>query len=270
MEIIVRDLEDFNILKQFASYSSELTRVIEIPDARIAEIKIAHEDILNKYCNVDAIPDMLIDLRPKVFALKNKLYIEGIDDELATYLNLPADGEIKLVSLQRFMELIDSFNITESAKPYFTKVNEDDDISTLYTSRFAVNYKHTRWSLDKHFNKVGELNLDTREAILKKYRVFKNLEVERIEGNSVFCKGDVELRFFFLSFQQKAAFQPGKLISVMTEKVYGRNKKILISPEIVPKTFPKEYIRIEVKSTKRDIPAKLLKVAYTEYKMRNR
>lgn len=271
MELIVHNKEDFNTLKQFASYSSELTGVLEIPDFRINDVKVKYEELLNKYCDIDTFPEVLIDTRPKIIAIKDKLYIENVDSELSTYLDLPINGEIKLNTFVKVLELVEMFNIDETAKSFFTKISEDDSITKLYSSNFSTNYKHKRWSLAKNLEKISDLKINEREISEKSFKVYRNLKIERVEGNSVFCENNFELRFFFLSFQQKSVFHKGQILNAMCDKTYGgRNKKILISPEIVPSSFLDKFEKIEVKANKRDIPIKLLKPAIIEYIVRNR
>ena len=266
MEVIVHNIDDFKRLVPYATYSSNITHVIEIPDYKLSEVPQECLDILTKHFSHDY--DM-VDTRPKIIAIKGKLYIQDIGDDLKTYLDLPMNGEIKANSWIKVLELIDLFNISDEAKIYFTPIDENSDISNLYCSNFAMNYKHKRISLEKLVKTVGDLKFNTREISIKKYKVYKNLEIEKVIDNSVFCKNNKELRFFFLSFQQKAAFQPSKIISVMTDKVYKKGQ-LLFSPEIVPNDFTDFYEHIEVKSNKRDIPIKLLKMAYIEYFVRNK
>lgn len=276
MEIIVHNKEDFNKLREYATYSSELTGVLELSGSGLTYVLENLKDIVDKYIDVENIP--LVDERPELVLINKKLFIQNIDEELSIYLGLPYNKEVKSTSYYKVMELLinNSIKMSEEVKALFTDLTEDDALSKLQCSKFNINHKHKRWSLRSlgEDKKIKDLHFENRTIETKSYKVYKGIVVDRVEGTTVYGHnnfGEVELRFFFLSFNQKALFNTGAVINAMTDKPYGgKGKKILINPEIVPYSFPNTFIRKELKSNKRDIPIKLLRLAFIEFTFRNR
>ncbi len=279
MELIVNNKEDFTLLKKYASYSSETTNVIEIENSFVPYVLENFKDIIQKYStNIDA-----LDIKkPELLLSNGKMFLKGIDEGLSVYLGLPYSKEVKADSYDKAFELLGNGVIrpSQDVASILTPMNEDSSVDELFCSNFTVNYKHKRVSL-KNFpgvSKISDLKFDDRDIVINSYRVYKDIEITEVSqvGKEYIVKGknkfgQIELRFYFLSYDQKALFRSRKPINVMSNKIYGGKKqRILISPEIVPNSFPDTYIRKELSSNKRDIPVKLLRLAYSEYVYRNR
>ena len=275
MELIVTNQNDFNLLKEYASYYSERTKVIEIESSSIEYVLENYKHILDKYTDTNINIEIS---KPELIISSGRLYLSNADESLSVYLNLPYSKEVKLDAYEKVIELL--WNGVIKASPevslLFTQLSENDPISSLFCSKFAINYKHHRWTLNSLGDQVTikDLKFDERTIEDKTYKVYRNIIIDSISGNNVLghtLYGQVELRFYFLTFDQKNLFKPGNTVNAMVEKAYGgKSKKILMSPEIVPSSFPKNYTRRELKTTKRDIPVKLLRAAYMEYSYRNR
>lgn len=275
MELLVHNKEDFDKLKQFAGYSSELTGVLEISKSNLNYVLEAYKDIVDKYIDVTEVP--IVDTRPELVLQNKKLYLFDADEELSLYLGLPYNKEVKSASYGKVIELVanNSIKLSEDVKPLFTPLTEEDNVSKLQCSKFSINHKHKRWSLRTlgEDTKIKDLHFEDRDVETKSYKVYKGIVIDRVEDTTVYGHnnfGEVELRFFYLSFNQKSLFTKGAVVNAMTDKPYGgKSKKILINPEIVPLSFPNTFVRREIKSKKRDIPIKLLRLAYIEYMFRS-
>ena len=278
MQFIVQDKSDFETLKSFASYCSPLTGVIEIPDTNMNIVFETYKNIISKYVNqetkIEAIkPTVILSTKDEP-----KLYVENCDDLTRFYLDLTYDGEVKRDSFVKLLDML-KLNLLNPSKEVIDLLSKDltqeDSIDKLFSSRFTTNYKHKRYSLKQAGTTIADLKLfdESRELSISQFKVYLNLEIVSLDGTILKCKDDYgnnyELRFFYLPENRKAMLCPGIRIGAMAEKVYGRSpNKILIDPEIVPLNFPKTFLRPEIKTNKRDIPIKLLRVAFAEYSYR--
>ena len=286
MELIIKNTNDFNTLRKYATYSSSLTGVLEIPDNIVATVFKEQEKIISKYLNKEE--GKLLDENKPVVILacskdKPKLYIDNADAITSLYLDLPFDKEIKRDSFDKLIELIklDVIKLSSDVAKLFSRdLTDNSPIESLFSSNFTTNYKHKRISLNLLFpdGKISDLdffNAEKREVVFSKFNVYQGIKINSITAdNKILGKDhsgiDYELRFFYLGENKKSILSPGMEINVMADKSYGGNKRIIINPEIIPATFPKTCIRQELKTNKRDIPSKLLKVAWAEYSYRMR
>ena len=172
MELIVHNKEDFNKLKQFAGYSSEITGVLEISSSNLNYVLENYKEIVDKYADVNNI--QVVDTRPELTLQNKKLYVFDADEELSMYLGLPYNKEVKSSSYGKVIELIanNSIKLSDEVKPLFTPLSEDDEVSKLQCSKFTINHKHKRWSLRSLGEevKIKDLHFEDRQVETKTYK----------------------------------------------------------------------------------------------------
>lgn len=282
MEFIVKDKADFDVLKSYASYYSPITGVLEISDNFMPELFTKHESVISKYVNrtIHAVEDKKPIVSLGGSEDRPKLYVDEADDGTKLYLDLPYNGEIRADSFAKLLDLLrlGLVRANDEVRGVLSKdLTVDSPIASLFSKNFSTNYKHKRWTLMNAGTTIRDLdffNKDTREIVFTKLTVYSNLRVKSVTAdNKVMCETDdgrnYELRFFYLSEGKKSILSAGTRISVMSDKIYGGgNNKILIDPEIVPLNFPNSFVRNEIKTSKRDIPVKLLRIAWAEYAYR--
>ena len=270
MQVLVKEKEDFNTLKDIAIYSSERTGVMELDDSQITPF---FAEILKKY-KIKQQSTIVRD-KPKIVgeALPNKvqLYIESDDKELSNFLNTDYKGTIPNSSFVDLFLLLQLglVELDDNTKYLFSKdLNDDSEVSKLICSRFQTNFKKHRYSLIDNVEYIKDLNFNDCEKIEKEYYVYKDFKILDIvqDGNKshYVCERDNKQHKIYVFGQLK--YNIGDTINIMIND--DKLNMYIFSAIFVPSCFPDKLTIKSIKTNKRTYPKKLLDMAYAEYNFR--
>lgn len=307
IEAIVNDERDFEKLKPYADYYSELTHVMSFPlsviDKGLPEIeKYFTKEYLTEKHQEDCKYVIDFDVNSYKFLLITPdSYIDFVGGVRAKDAKI---GIAKLESL-KFIYILLKYNLVKMGdgfREYFSPLDKDCKLSDLKTFKSKVNFRGKRWSFEKYFKENIEngkfkfKDIDSIKVVNSglfnvKYTKIPNYKEVRIIiddvnkkdkkclGHSVSNNNEMyEIQRYGWAPFHLSCWQEGKEVRILTKAVYGdyndenNSYRKIISPILLPEDIIIDNIdefSVNLASlTCGKYPVKLLNEMYFEYKIR--
>lgn len=187
LEVQIKDKELFNKLKEFASYYSDTTKVLCLPDSCRSKIPIEYS------------VSQVIDDKPVLKYDNGKIKIEPMTDEIRCYLDMFKNWQysIPLKSMEKLQSLVegDAVIIDGSFKAEFNRLPASAKVKDLSISskRYKVNGKMFSFSSIEDVRLVDlfrGITFTEKKMVLKKIKV-----IDFANGTDSRLRNRVELSF---------------------------------------------------------------------------
>lgn len=279
INIQVTDTKDFEKLSEIADYSSVLTKVISLSDEGVVQANIKYPGLLRKY----EVENNNIVVEKAVAIYKNgKILLENASADLLLFLEVYSsmNPQVKTSSFGRFFIAVNNglIELDKSLEEILTPMNYKSTIGDLIASKGKVRFRGKLWSLNElgADNKIQKtllfheaLPIKTRMLPLKDMTV---IEFDEVHGVTKVSNPSNELvysiKFYKHSPLLKQILKPGRVINLITAKIYGdkKNGYSLNSPTIIPRDLNiKEFHSLKCS---RSIPINFYNAAWHEYMYR--
>lgn len=278
--------EDYELLKDYASYKSDRTYVCEFTQLGLEAIRQRGlGDVLAKYVTEeveDQIKQSVTEKVPKVKIVKKKVVIEDPTYEVLSYLDSRSvvNSEVKIGNFCELFTLIRQGFVVpdESFAKVMQPMDEESSVTELFSSNGGVRFRGKLWRIKTELSdwKVKDLKFEDAQKLVNKYKLFRDLKVVEFDSstNEVSLKDEergqeYKSKLFYVTPVMKVLFKKGNSVSLVTKKVYGQSEGgyLLINPVVVPKGFKSE-LDVRLKAP-RSIPTVLYNAAYAEYVYRS-
>lgn len=277
--------EDLNKFSEYASYSSKLTKVVEIPIKSIVFIKTKYPGLIESYENITNNINSEVDIKKPVIYVnkKNKRpYIRNASLDILAFLDVwgitNSDPLIKSTSFENMFLLIKEGLVTtdSSFNEHFSKITNDSLIKDLVINSFSKVYFGKRWKVTELGEKISDLSLLNIKESNKILNVRKDMKIvkadlteKRIEmidksGNKYVSN------LFKITPNLARYFTEGKIITITAEKIYENDGVLSIKNiGIAPDNLESRIIRTKtISANGRKGPVNLINALYHEVNYR--
>lgn len=273
LEVQIKDRELFNKLKEFASYSSEITKVLCLPDSYRNKIPVEYS------------VSQVIDDKPVLKYDNEKIKIEPMTDEIRCYLDMFKNWQysVSLKSMEKLQSLVDgnAVAIDGSFKAEFNRLSVSAKVKDLSISskRYKVNGKMFSFS---SIEDVRLVDLFRGITFTEKKMVSKKIKViDFANGTDSRMRNRVELSFQCEDdngdIASKSTYIYKNIDPIMTllndsnevNVLFDKNNNIIT---FLPKDMRVNSIKVysQSKSSKKiaKLPVSMFRLAYAEYLIR--
>ena len=273
LEVQIKDRELFNKLKEFASYSSEITKVLCLPDSYRNKIPVEYS------------VSQVIDDKPVLKYDNEKIKIEPMTDEIRCYLDMFKNWQysVSLKSMEKLQSLVDgnAVAIDGSFKAEFNRLPVSAKVKDLSISskRYKVNGKMFSFS---SIEDVRLVDLFRGITFTEKKMVSKKIKViDFANGTDSRMRNRVELSFQCEDdngdIASKSTYIYKNIDPIMTllndsnevNVLFDKNNNIIT---FLPKDMRVNSIKVysQSKSSKKiaKLPVSMFRLAYAEYLIR--
>lgn len=273
LEVQIKDKELFNKLKEFASYSSEITKVLCLPDSYRSKIPIEYS------------VSQVINDKPVLKYDNGKIKIEPMTDEIRCYLDMFRNWQysVSLKSMEKLQSLVDgnAVIIDGSFKAEFNRlpvIAEVKDLS-ISSKRYKTNGKMFNFS---SIEDVRLVDLFRGITFTEKKMVSKKIKViDFANGTDSRMRSRVELSFQCEDdngdIVSQSTYIYKNIDPIMTllndssevNALFDKNNNIVT---FLPKDMKVNSIKVysQSKSSKKiaKLPVSMFRLAYAEYLIR--
>lgn len=292
LEIQVRNKKDFDIIKNYSDYSSELTGVCSLSPEAVISLNRTHQGIFYPYLtNKDRAKLQEGIPSPIAKVIDGKVFIENGGIELLHFLDVRSYKftEMKIVNMWKLFSLIKAGIVEQS--PEFIElmkpISLDDHIESLHASTGRMQFKEKKLFglkdfIPKDYKEGDEIKIRDLDFGLfepkRKLKEFVSLGEMRVnefyrDSKTLTFTRDGEhkmytAKFYFVNYSMLNLFQKGRVLNIAFDKPSKPGETTVVTnPFVLPKGYEMEPRFII--PTSRRVPSELFNAAYAEILFRN-